>query len=303
MWLQSGRTGASFGSRKSIRPGARIQIAEVNGGSQAVYKAVILARGLGTRMRREDATAALDPQQAEVADAGLKAMIPIGRPFLDYVLSALADAGIERVCLVVGPEHDAVRRHYTETERPTRVTIHFATQQEPTGTADAVLAAADFIGDDRFLVLNADNYYPVHVLGGLRVQPAPALPAFEREALLRDGNIPADRIARYALLEIGDNGRLIRIHEKPAADVVARLGPDARVSMNAWLLTPAILDACRDVPLSPRGERELPLAVQLAIDRGAHFHAWPVAAGVLDLSQRSDVASVKARLEGVTVKL
>ena len=55
-------------------------------------KAVILARGLGKRMRQADEHASLDPKQAAVADQGIKAMIPIGRPFLDYVLSALADA-------------------------------------------------------------------------------------------------------------------------------------------------------------------------------------------------------------------
>ena len=71
--------------------------------------AVILARGLGTRMRREDGAAALGDDQARVAATGVKAMIPIGRPFLDYILSGLADAGLRDVCLVIGPEHAAVR--------------------------------------------------------------------------------------------------------------------------------------------------------------------------------------------------
>jgi peptide/nickel transport system permease protein len=53
-------------------------------------KAVILARGLGKRMRQTDDAASIDASQAAVADRGIKAMIPIGRPFLDYVLSALA---------------------------------------------------------------------------------------------------------------------------------------------------------------------------------------------------------------------
>ncbi len=57
-------------------------------------KAVILARGLGTRMRRDDAGAELSAEQASLADSGMKAMIPVGRPFLDYVLSGLADAGV-----------------------------------------------------------------------------------------------------------------------------------------------------------------------------------------------------------------
>ena len=65
-------------------------------------KAVVLARGKGTRMRRADETAAADPDQSRVADTGLKAMIPFRRPFLDYILSALADAGLTRLCVVIG---------------------------------------------------------------------------------------------------------------------------------------------------------------------------------------------------------
>ena len=39
-------------------------------------KAVILARGLGTRMRRAADDATIDSNQAAVADTGVKAMIP-----------------------------------------------------------------------------------------------------------------------------------------------------------------------------------------------------------------------------------
>ena len=76
------------------------------------FRAVILARGLGTRMRQAEGGATLAGEQAVAADAGLKAMIPIGRPFIDYILSALADAGIEEACLVIGPEHASVRLHF-----------------------------------------------------------------------------------------------------------------------------------------------------------------------------------------------
>ena len=49
---------------------------------------VVLARGLGTRMRKADPAVRLAAVQEAAADTGVKAMIPIGRPFLDYVLSA-----------------------------------------------------------------------------------------------------------------------------------------------------------------------------------------------------------------------
>ena len=60
-------------------------------------KAVLLARGLGSRMKQES-DASLTAVQAAAAAAGAKGMMPIGpRPFLDYVLSALADAGCTSV--------------------------------------------------------------------------------------------------------------------------------------------------------------------------------------------------------------
>jgi len=105
--------------------------------------AVILARGLGTRMRRADDGAPLDDDQARVAESGLKAMIPIGRPFLDYVLSGLADAGLAEACLVIGPEHGAAREYYGSTAVPARIRVGFAVQEQPLGTADAVAAARD----------------------------------------------------------------------------------------------------------------------------------------------------------------
>jgi len=124
------------------------------------HTAAILARGLGSRMRRADSGASLNAEQTAAADSGVKGMIPIGRPFLDYVLSALADAGIDTVVLVVGPEHHAVRHYFVNQSPPTRVTLKFATQAEPIGTANAVVAAAEVIGDEPFLVLKRGQLLP-----------------------------------------------------------------------------------------------------------------------------------------------
>ena len=267
-------------------------------------KAVILARGLGTRMRKADVGAAVDAQQAAMADQGIKAMIPIGRPFLDFVLSALADAGITDVCLVIGPEHSAIREQYAGTERPHRLRVDFAIQERPIGTANAVLSAERFVGDDRFLVMNADNYYPVEAYAALRELGEPGLIAFGRDALLADGRIEADRIMRFALLDIDDHGYLRRVLEKPDVAAARTLGESAWVSMNLWAFEPTIFEPCRTVSPSPRGELEIPVAVQHAIDAyGLRFRAVPMHAPVLDLSSRADIASVAEALEGVDVRL
>ena len=127
---------------------------------------------------------------------------------------------------------------------------------------------------------------------------------FDRDALVRDGNIPAERIARFALLDVDGSGALRRIVEKPTDADAVRLGDSAPVSMNSWLFTAEIFAACRAVPLSARGELELPQAVQWAIERqGARFTVVPSSAPVLDLSGRDDIASVAERLAGREVRL
>ena len=244
----------------------------------------------------------LSREQASAADSGEKAMIPIGRPFLDYALSACADAGLTDVCLIVGPGASATRTYYERVETR-RLGIHFAVQAQPLGVANAVLAARDFVGDDPFVVVNSDNYYPASVLAELRCAQASALPAFSREGLLRDGQIAPERIGAYALLEIDSEGLLRRILEKPsAAETAAMAG--APVSMNCWLFDPRIFEACERVPKSARGEFELPGAVQLGIDAmGMRFRTFPVDAGVLDLSSRADIPGVERRLKSVKVEL
>ncbi len=264
--------------------------------------AAILARGLGTRMRKADPAAALSPDAADIADSGIKGMIPIDRPFLDYILSALADAGYERVCLVIGPEHDAVRDYYRN-NNPTRIALDFAIQEKPLGTADAVLSLEGFADGKPFVVLNSDNYYPVGALRALSEAPAPALIAFARSALIEKGNVAPDLIARFGAIEMDENDCLVRITPRPGA---APPSGDIEIyaSMNCWLFDRSIFEACRLVTVSPRGELELPRAVQLAIDTlGACFRAVRVAEPVLDLSTRGDIAGVKERLQRVKVRL
>jgi glucose-1-phosphate thymidylyltransferase len=252
-------------------------------------------------MRQQHGAADLTADQAEAASSGNKAMMPLafGRPFLDWVLSALADAGVREACLVIAPDHSEIRKYYSALTL-TRIRINFAIQFEPRGTADAVLAAEPFVLGDRFLVLNADNYYPAEAFRALVSLGEAGLIAFDRESLLAHSNIDPERIARYALVDIDENGLLRRIVEKPDAAAMAAWSGSPYVSMNLWALPPEIFKACRAIRPSVRGELELPAAVQYAIDElNIQFRAIPMkgpAAGVLDLTSRADVQTVTARL-------
>ena len=248
-------------------------------------------------MRAGAAATGLSGAQQEAARRGLKAMIPVGRPFLDYVLSGLADIGIGEICLVIGPAHDEIRAYYAGAGRPSRSRLEFAVQEQPLGTADAVLAAERFAADQPVLVLNGDNLYPASALDALRRLPRAGLAGFRSSTLLERGNIPAERIRAFALIAVGAGGELLRIVEKPDPDTAATFGPDPLVSMNAWLLPPTIFAACRAITPSSRGELELQDAVRFALERlGERFQVVESSEGVLDLSTPGDIAAVTTRL-------
>ena len=272
-------------------------------GAEQMDKAVILAGGLGTRMRKTDLESDLSHDQAEVADSGVKGLIPVGRPFLDYVLTALADAGYRRVCLVIGPDHDALRTYYGEALVCRRLEIELAVQQRPLGTADAVVAAEAFAAYDPFLVINSDNYYPPEALRALREHDECGLVAFERDALLSGSNIPPERIERFAIVQT-ENGYLTRIVEKPSPEFIEAQPKPIYVSMNCWRFNAGIFPACRAISPSPRGELEIPDAAQYAIDRrGERFRALPFSVPVLDLTSRTDVPQVAGMLADLEVDL
>jgi glucose-1-phosphate thymidylyltransferase len=79
----------------------------------------------------------------------------------------------------------------------------------------------------------------------------------------------------------------------------AAAGEQALVSMNVWRFDHRIFPACHDVPMSARGEFELPEAVGLAITTGMPFRAVRAQGAVLDLSRQVDVPLVSARLAGL----
>ena len=255
-------------------------------------KAVILARGLGTRMRADTDLSELTEDQRRIASQGIKALMPIvgETTMLELIVERLHEAGFTEPGLVIGPEHNAIREFCSRK----RLTVDLAVQPQALGTADAVLAAENLIfGNELFLVVNSDNLYPVESLRRLRAINRQGLLGFEREALIDNSNIPAERIAKFATLEVDGDRYLTHIVEKP--EVVEH---GSLVSMNAWLFSPMIFEACRTIEPSVRGEYEIAAAVQYAIDyMGEKFLVVPSGEGVLDLSSRADIKNVRRFLE------
>jgi D-glycero-alpha-D-manno-heptose 1-phosphate guanylyltransferase len=110
--------------------------------------AVVLAGGLGTRLR------------SEVPDLP-KPMAPVnGRPFLEYLLDYWSGQGIERFVLSVGYMKETVIQHFGQSHRGAK--IDYVSEEVPLGTGGGVLLAAQKIPkDERFLLLNGDTFFAV----------------------------------------------------------------------------------------------------------------------------------------------
>jgi glucose-1-phosphate thymidylyltransferase len=249
-------------------------------------------------MQEPDEGVALTPEQAAMADAGLKMLVPIhGRPFLAYVLHELAEAGIEEACLVVGPGDDDPVRVAVEALAPRRLRTSFAVQAEPLGSAHALLAAEAFAGDEPFVAINADNIYTAAAVRAVAALEGSGLAGYDADALVARSNVSPEQVAAFALIEAED-GYMTGIVEKPDAATALAMD-DAPVSMTLWRFEPSIFDACRAIEPSERGELELADAVALATERGTRFRVVPVAEGVLDISRRRDIPAVERWLAGV----
>lgn len=117
----------------------------------AVTTAVILAGGLGTRLR-------------SVISQVPKPMAPIeDRPFLERLMDYWIDQGIKRFILSVGYLSHAISGHFGNVYRTAE--IDYAIEQERLGTGGGFLLATSKLQDeDAFLVLNGDTFFSVQLI-------------------------------------------------------------------------------------------------------------------------------------------
>ena len=107
-------------------------------------KVIVLAGGLGTRLRH------LVPDLP-------KPMAPVGgRPFLEYMIERLIEAGLNELVLSVGYRAVTIRDHFGASWRGASIT--YAEEQEPLGTGGAIANAARYAPPEDVLVLNGDAF-------------------------------------------------------------------------------------------------------------------------------------------------
>ncbi len=128
-------------------------------------RAMVLAAGLGTRMR---------PFNGQLP----KPLVRVGgKALIDHVLDRLADAGVERAVVNVHHLADEIERHLQGRQRP-RIVISDE-RHELLGTGGGVVKALGELGDQPFFHVNSDTIW----IDGVRPNLGRLAAAFELEQM------------------------------------------------------------------------------------------------------------------------
>ncbi len=161
-------------------------------------KAIVLAGGLGTRIR------------SAIGEDLPKAMAPVhNKPFLEFILHHLSAGGVTEVVIAVGYKYTPIVQYFGDTFDGMQ--IKYSIESEPLGTGGALfLAMSNFASNGNMheiIVLNGDTYFPVD----LNVL---ALTHRENQADVTFALKHIENASRYALIGIDDDNRIVSFDEK-----------------------------------------------------------------------------------------
>ncbi|MCE3232618.1 MAG: gtaB [Rickettsiaceae bacterium] len=232
--------------------------------NKPVKKAVFPVGGLGTRFL--PATKAIP-----------KEMLPVvAKPLIQYAFEEAVEAGIEEFIFITGRNKSAINNHFDHAFElqsvltadakkdtlaqvkdwiPKSGQIAFIPQKEPKGLGHAVWCARNFIGDEPFAVLLADEM----VLNPKRGLLAQMCDAYNEVGgnIIAVAEVPNADTSKYGILDPeSENGRLVKAKgmvEKPKPeDAPSNLSLTGR-----YILQPQIFDYLSNGTAAKDGEIQL----------------------------------------------
>lgn len=163
----------------------------------SIKEAIILAGGLGTRLR------------SEIGEVP-KSLAPVNnQPFLNYLLRYLKKNGITRVVLAVGYKHESIQTiigNYFE-----GIEIEYSVEKEPLGTGGALKLALELVKENVVFVCNGDTYFDIdlEILYKYHIEKNSTCTLALKKLL---------NVERYGNVQLND-GKVVAFQEKQLRDV------------------------------------------------------------------------------------
>ncbi|MBO2460811.1 mannose-1-phosphate guanyltransferase [Actinomadura violacea] len=181
-------------------------------------KAVVMAGGEGTRLR---------PMTANQP----KPLLPlVNRPIMEHVLRLLKKHGFSETVVTVQFLAALIRNYFGDGEE-LGMSLSYATEEVPLGTAGSVKNAEAALRDDRFLVISGDALTDIDLTDMVRFH--------ERNgALVTIGLKRVPNPLEFGIIIVDDEGRIQRFLEKPTWGQVF----SDTVNTGIYVMEPEVLD-------------------------------------------------------------
>ncbi len=158
-----------------------------------IKEAIILAGGLGTRLR------------SEVVDLP-KCMAPVnGKPFLHYVIEYCKAEGIERFVFSIGYKFEMIVAYLQEEQKD--LSYSCCIEKEPLGTGGAIMKACEYANDTTIAILNGDTLYRANLQD---VYNFHIINQSDCTLTLK----PMKEFERYGVVDIDEKGEVKKFKEK-----------------------------------------------------------------------------------------
>lgn len=162
-------------------------------GTAPLREAIILAGGLGTRLR------------SAVPDLP-KCMAPVaGEPFLWYVVNYLRMQGIEKIIFSLGYMHEVIL-NWLQQEFPT-LNYDYVVEEEPLGTGGAIQLALQKAETGHVFIANGDTMFKFDAAAMLHQH-------IEKKAACTLALKPMQYFDRYGVVEVTDQQKITSFKEK-----------------------------------------------------------------------------------------
>jgi UTP--glucose-1-phosphate uridylyltransferase len=242
-----------------------------------ITKAVIPAAGRGTRLL--PATYALP-----------KEMLPCGKkPTIQYVVEELAAAGVKDILIITGRAKGALVDHFDiddifieklknsgntvlleEMQNLEKLNVqikyYFTRQAQPTGLADAIYLAKDFVGADPFFVALGDTIIISTPLGHYLNRLAQLYAKQSAIGIIGLEKVSREEVEKYGIIKGTEHDRgtweITDVIEKPKM----ALAPSQVAICGRYIFTPEIFQAIEKTSIGIGNEKQLTDAIKILIE-------------------------------------
>jgi len=175
-------------------------------------KAVILAGGLGTRLR-------------PLTNKKPKPMLPLGKkPLLEHLIKWIRKNGVKDIVLCVSYLHETIEKYFEDGSK-FGVKIEYAISSKPLATAGQLKTAEKFI-DDTFVCVYGDTILDFN-LKNMIIQHK------KKKSFITMSLYEYKTNIRYGVIDTKNNGKVSAWNEKPEIK--------AKVNIGCYVMEPAIL--------------------------------------------------------------